>query len=180
MARLPAAVARANPWKEALSNAPGHALLVSLCFLFSGLLWIFLFDVTGFSERSELSGVAYVIDLFSIIVVYPIAGVIGLGCFRFFPDRMNGRRSWKALVTGLSASLLVWSGLGLWLVRSCDDVQASMPLRSGAVEVLILCTPFAMTLTIAHALALLLPAGAPKRLPPGRPPVPVLPRRQTQ
>lgn len=168
--RLPTRVVNARTWNAALSASTRYALKVSLCYLVSGLVWIFLFGVAGRAREDDWYGFNYVIELFSTILVYPFALALGTAFFRCFPERMNGRRSWRAALTGSIASLLVWSGLGEWILKNAEQVQRSIPaLHPGWIDWLILCTPFAMALSLSHALALILP--------PGRGPGLVLPRR---
>ena len=78
----------------------------------------------------------------------------------------------RAVFSGALAALLIWSGLGEALLEHCLDTYDHLPLRAGWVFALILCTPFAVFLTVAHALGLLIP--------PGRPREPILPERLTR
>lgn len=129
----------------------------------------------------DSSGLYYIVNLYSSIIVYPFALVIGTGFFRQFPDRMNARRSRRALATGAVAGILIWSGLGEWVLIQMEQLyRLSKSPDSAVLIVLILCTPFAMFLTLGHLVGLCIPPGkiAGRGLP--IPPYPrVVPRRRS-
>ncbi len=133
-----------------------------------GLPVIFLRDRLGLLQGGDLSDLYYLLDIFSLIVIYPFAFAISLGFFKAFPERMRGRRGWRAVATGTAAAVLLWSGFGELLLDLLVHLRSGMGL--GPVEILIPFTPFAVSLTLAHAFGLLVDPGPP-------PPLRRLPRR---
>jgi hypothetical protein len=133
-------------------------------------VFLFLRSRIDWPEVGDPLGAYNLIHLLSIIVVYPCSVALGLACFRFFPRIMSGRRSRRAILTGSIAGILVWSGLGEWVLWTSERASSSMRgSAEGWMIVLVIITPFAISLTIAHAIGLLIP--------PGRPLKTVLPRR---
>lgn len=174
-------------WRDALWHAPGYALQVSLVSILVGLPVIFLREELGLLQGGDLSGLYYLLDLLSIIVIYPFAVAIGVGFFRIFPDRMRGRRGWRAVATGSAVAVLLWSGFGEWILFLSAGVGSGMGGSGlGPVQILIPFTPFAVSVTLAHAIGLLVDPGPPPPLrrlpgiPVGRPLKPVLPPRLTR